>query len=255
MKRNAEIGVFTKSSMVWEAAMDSITIQKAQVQVRVNSFVRSVYNWMSIGLGITGVVAYGVANSPGVKEIVFGTPLVFFGLIIAQLAMVFMISARIQRMQASTATMMFIVYSALNGATLSSIFLAYTQSAITSTFFICAATFTACSVYGWTTRRDLTTMGGFLTMGLIGIIIASVVNMFVQSGAVSTIVSYIGVLVFVGLTAYDTQDIKNMALAQPDGLDASAVRKGAILGALKLYLDFINLFLMLLRIFGGSRDK
>ena len=235
--------------------MDSIMIQKAQVQVRVNSFVRSVYNWMAIGLGITGVVAYGVANSPGLREIVFGAPLVFFGLIIAQLVMVFMISARIQRMQASTATMLFIVYSALNGATLSSIFLAYTQSAITSTFFICAATFTACSVYGWTTRRDLTTMGGFLTMGLIGIVIASVVNMFVQSGAVSIIVSYVGVLVFVGLTAYDTQDIKNMALSQPDGIDAGAVRKGAILGALKLYLDFINLFLMLLRIFGSSRDE
>jgi FtsH-binding integral membrane protein len=235
--------------------MDSVMIQKAQVQVRVNSFVRSVYNWMAIGLGITGVVAYGVANSPGVREIVFGAPLVFFGLIIAQLVMVFMISARIQRMQASTATMLFIVYSALNGATLSSIFLAYTQSAITSTFFICAATFTACSVYGWTTRRDLTTMGGFLTMGLIGIVIASVVNMFVQSGAVSTIVSYVGVLVFVGLTAYDTQDIKNMALSQPDDIDAGAVRKGAILGALKLYLDFINLFLMLLRIFGSSRDE
>jgi FtsH-binding integral membrane protein len=229
-------------------------IQKAQVQVRVNSFVRSVYNWMAIGLGITGVVAYGVANSPGVIEVIFGSRLIFFGLIVAQLAMVFMISARIQRMQASTATMLFIVYSALNGATLSSIFLAYTQSSITSTFFICAATFTACSVYGWTTRRDLTTMGGFLTMGLIGIVIASVVNMFFQSGAVSTIVSYVGVLVFVGLTAYDTQEIKNMALSQPADIDAGAVRKGAILGALKLYLDFINLFLMLLRIFGGRRD-
>jgi len=235
--------------------MDSIMIQKAQVQVRVNSFVRSVYNWMAIGLGITGVVAYGVANSPGVTEVIFGSQLVFFGLIIAQLAMVYMISARIQRMQASTATMLFIVYSALNGATLSSIFLVYAQSAITSTFFICAATFTACSVYGWTTRRDLTTMGGFLTMGLIGIVIASVVNMFIQSSAVSTIVSYIGVLVFVGLTAYDTQDIKNMALSQPGDIDAGAVRKGAILGALKLYLDFINLFLMLLRIFGSGRDE
>ena len=234
--------------------MDSIVIQKAQVQVRVNSFVRSVYNWMAIGLGITGVVAYGVANSPGVTEVIFGSQLVFFGLIIAQLAMVYIISARIQRIQASTATMLFIVYSALNGATLSSVFLAYTQSSITSTFFICAATFTACSVYGWTTRRDLTTMGGFLTMGLIGIVIASVVNMFFQSGAVSTIVSYVGVLVFVGLTAYDTQEIKNMALSQPGDIDAGAVRKGAILGALKLYLDFINLFLMLLRIFGGRRD-
>lgn len=235
--------------------MDSVTIQRAQVQVRVNSFVRSVYNWMAIGLGITGVVAYGVANSPGAREIVFGAPLVFFGLIIAQLVMVYMISARIQRMQASTATMLFIVYSALNGVTLSSIFLAYAQAAITSTFFVCAATFTACSIYGWTTRRDLTTMGGFLTMGLIGIVIASLVNMFVQSNAVSAIVSYVGVLVFVGLTAYDTQDIKNMALSQPGDLDAGTVRKGAIIGALKLYLDFINLFLMLLRIFGSGRDE
>jgi len=166
-----------------------------------------------------------------------------------------MISGRIHKMQASTATLMFVVYSALNGATLSAIFLAYAASTITSTFFVCSATFVACSIYGYTTRRDLTSMGGFLTMGLIGIVIASLVNMFFQSGALSTIISYVGVLVFIGLTAYDTQDIKNMALAQPDDLDAGALRKGAILGALKLYLDFINLFLMLLRIFGGSREK
>jgi hypothetical protein len=180
--------------------------------------------------------------------------MVFFGLIIAQLAMVFIISSRISRMQASTATLLFVLYSALNGVTLSGIFLVYAQSSITSTFFICAATFTACSVFGWTTRRDLTSMGGFMMMGLIGIIIATVVNMFVQSNAVTTIVSYIGVLVFVGLTAYDTQHIKNMALSQPADIDAGAVRKGAILGALKLYLDFINLFLMLLRIFGSNRN-
>jgi FtsH-binding integral membrane protein len=158
-------------------------------------------------------------------------------------------------MQAGTATALFIVYAALNGATLSSNFLAYVQSTITSTFFVCSATFVACSICGWTTRRDLTSIGGFLTMGLIGIVVASLVNLFIQSSAISTIVSYIGVLVFVGLTAYDTQDIKNMAMAQPESIDAGAVRKGAILGALKLYLDFINLFLMLLRIFGGSRDK
>jgi uncharacterized protein len=237
-----------------EVWMDAITIRDAQVQVRVNSFVRSVYNWMALGLGLTGVLAYATANSPGLQGLVFGTPMVFFGLIIAQLAMVFIISARIQRLQASTATMLFVAYSALNGLTLSGIFLVYAHSSITSTFFICAATFTACSVYGWTTRRDLTSMGGFLMMGLIGIIIASVVNLFIQSNAVTTIVSYIGVLVFVGLTAYDTQSIKNMALSQPADIDASTLRKGAILGALKLYLDFINLFLMLLRIFGSSRN-
>ncbi len=211
--------------------MDSLTMRQTQVQMRVNSFVRSVYNWMAIGLALTGFIAYAVANMPEVRNVIFGSGIVFFGLIIAQLALVFIISSRIDRMQAGTATALFIVYSALNGATLSSIFLAYAQSTITSTFFVCSATFVACSIYGWTTRRDLTSMG------------------------VSTIVSYVGVLVFVGLTAYDTQDIKNMAMSQPDGIDAGAVRKGAILGALKLYLDFINLFLMLLRIFGGSREK
>ena len=235
--------------------MDSLTLQKTQVQVRVNSFVRSVYNWMAIGLGITGIVAYSVANLPEVRNVIFGSGIVFFGLIIAQLVLVFTMSARIYRMQAGTATLLFLLYSALNGTTLSSIFLAYAQSSITSTFFVCSATFVACSVYGWTTRRDLTSMGGFLTMGLIGIVIASLVNLFIQSSAVSTIVSYIGVLVFVGLTAYDTQDIKNMAMAQPADIDGGAVRKGAILGALKLYLDFINLFLMLLRIFGSSREE
>ena len=178
----------------------------------------------------------------------------FFGLIIGELALVFMISARIQKMQASTATALFVIYSILNGATLSFVFLVYTASSITSTFFICAATFVACSIYGWTTKRDLTSMGGFMTMGLIGIIIASVVNMFFRSSAMSMIISYIGVIVFVGLTAYDNQHLKTMALNQPDDLEAGVVRKGAILGALKLYLDFINLFLMLLRILGGGRD-
>ena len=235
--------------------MDSLTLQKTQVQVRVNSFVRSVYNWMAIGLALTGFVAYSVANMPEIRDVIFGAPVIFFGLIIAQLALVFVISARITRMQATTATLLFLIYSALNGATLSSIFLAYAQSSITTTFFVCSATFVGCSIYGWTTRRDLTSFGGFLTMGLIGIIIASLANMFFRSTAISAIVSYIGVFVFVGLTAYDTQDIKNMALAQPADIDAGAVRKGAILGALKLYLDFINLFLMLLRIFGSSRDE
>jgi len=235
--------------------MDSLTMKQAQVQVRVNSFVRSVYNWMAIGLALTGFIAYAVANMPEVRDVIFGSRIVFFGLIIAQLALVFIISSRIQRMQAGTATLLFVVYSALNGATLSSIFLVYAQSTIASTFFVCSATFVACSIYGWTTRRDLTSMGGFLTMGLIGIVIASLVNMFIQSSAISTVVSYIGVLVFVGLTAYDTQDIKKMAMSQPESIDAGAIRKGAILGALKLYLDFINLFLMLLRIFGGGREK
>lgn len=234
--------------------MDALTLQRTQVQARVNSFVRSVYNWMAIGLGLTGLTAFYVAGSPEILRFIFGSGFVFFGLIIGQLALVFTISSRIYRMQASTATALFLLYSILNGTTLSSIFLAYAQSTITNAFFVCAGTFVACSIYGYTTKRDLTSLGGFFMMGLIGIIIASLVNMFFQSSAVSTIVSYIGVLVFVGLTAYDTQAIKNMALTQPEDIDAGAVRKGAILGALKLYLDFINLFLMLLRIFGSNRD-
>ena len=234
--------------------MDSVPLKQTQVQARVNEFIRSVYNWMAIGLALTGFVAYYVANTPALVELIFGNRLLFFGLIIGELALVFMISARIQKMQASTATALFVVYSILNGATLSFIFLVYTASSITSTFFICAATFVACSIYGWTTKRDLTSMGGFLMMGLIGIIIASLVNMFFRSTAMSMIISYIGVIVFVGLTAYDTQHLKTMALNQPDGLEAGVIRKGAILGALKLYLDFINLFLMLLRILGGGRD-
>jgi len=234
--------------------MDSVSLKQTQVQTRVNEFIRSVYNWMAIGLGLTGFVAYYVASTPALVQAIFGNRILFFGLIIGELALVFIISSRIQKMQASTATALFVLYSVLNGATLSFIFLVYTASSITSTFFICAATFVSCSIYGWTTKRDLTSMGGFMTMGLIGIIIASVVNMFFRSSAMSMIISYIGVIVFVGLTAYDTQHLKTMAANQPEGLEASVVRKGAILGALKLYLDFINLFLMLLRIFGGGRD-
>jgi hypothetical protein len=130
----------------------------------------------------------------------------------------------------------------------------YTQASIVSTFFVCAGTFIACSIYGWTTKKDLTSWGGFLMMGLFGIIIATVVNMFIRSSGMSMAISYIGVFVFLGLTAYDTQKLKNMAVTQPAGLDGGVIRKGAILGALSLYLDFINLFLLMLRIFGQSRE-
>jgi len=229
----------------------SVPISKPEVQVQVNAFIRSVYNWMAVGLALTGFIAYYVAHNEGMQRLIFGNPMIFYGLIIAELAMVFYLSARVNKMQASTATALFIGYAALNGATLSFIFLVYTKSSIASTFFVCAATFVACSIYGMVTKRDLTSMGGFMTMGLIGIIIASVVNMFIRSAGMSMIISYIGVLVFVGLTAYDTQKLKTMAMTQPAGLDSGVVRKGAILGALSLYLDFINLFLMLLRILGN----
>jgi hypothetical protein len=199
-------------------------------------------------------MAYYVSGSETMLRVIFGNPFLLIGLIIVELALVFSLSGMVNRMSGATATAIFVIYSGLNGITLSFIFLVYAQDSIVSTFFICAATFLACSVYGWTTKKDLTSWGGFLTMGLMGVIIASLVNLFIASSAVSALVSYIGVIVFVGLTAYDTQRLKNMALTQPAGLDGAVIRKGAILGALALYLDFINLFLMLLRIFGQSRD-
>jgi uncharacterized protein len=230
------------------------TLSTPRTEALVNDYVRSVYNWMGIGLALTGFVAYYVSTNEGMIRLIFGNTIVFFGLLIGQLALVFAISGMVQRMSAGTATFLFVLYSALTGVTLSFIFLVYARASIFSTFFICAGTFVACSIYGWTTKRDLTSLGGFLLMGLFGIIIASVVNLFIRSSGMNMIISYIGVLVFVGLTAYDTQKIKNMALTQPADLDGAVIRKGAILGALSLYLDFINLFLMLLRIFGQSRD-
>ncbi|MCF8050474.1 MAG: Bax inhibitor-1/YccA family protein [Desulfobacterales bacterium] len=234
--------------------MQSVPVKQTRTQVVVNNFVRSVYNWMAVGLGLTGFVAFAVANNESLLRIVFGNQMLFFGLIIAELGLVFYLSARVSKISPATATGLFVLYAGLNGVTISFIFIVYTASSIASTFFVCAATFVASSIFGWTTKRDLTSMGSFMFMGLIGIIIASVVNMFMQSSAIAMIVSYVGVLVFVGLTAWDTQKLKNMALAQPDGLDAGVVRKGAIIGALSLYLDFINLFLMLLHILGASRE-
>ena len=232
----------------------SSSFSQAGSLVRVNAFIRSVYNWMAIGLALTGFTAFYVASSPALIQIIFGNQMVLFGMIIGELAMVFYLSARVQRMKASTATSLFVFYSILNGATLASIFLVYTASSIATTFITCALTFAACSVYGMVTKRDLTSMGGFMMMGLIGIIIASLINMFFRSPGLSMIISYVGVFVFVGLTAYDTQKLKQMALTQPMDASGAMVRKGAIMGALALYLDFINLFLMLIQIFGVSRD-
>lgn len=240
--------------------MDSVTMKQTQVETRVNEFVRSVYNWMAIGLALTGFTAYYAAHSEFLLNLLFSVEgnqmrpsMLFYGFIISELALVFFLSARRQRLQASTATLMFVVYAILNGLTLSFVFLAYTGASVASTFFICAATFVVASLFGWLTKRDLTSFGNFLFMGLIGIIIASVVNIFLRSSMTYMIISYIGILVFVGLTAYDTQHLKTMAMNQPDGLDGAVIRKGAIMGALKLYLDFINLFLMLLRILGNRR--
>jgi uncharacterized protein len=231
--------------------MDPITIGRERTAVRVNDFVRSVYNWMFIGLALTGFVAYYVANDATLRNIVQHS---FLIIILAELGLVIAISGFINKLSASTATGLFVLYSALNGAMLSSIFLIYKIETIGMTFFTCSATFLACSIYGWSTKKDLTSMGGFFVMGLFGIVIASLVNIFMKSSALGMIISYIGVFVFIGLTAYDTQKLKNMAMTQPDGLDGAVIRKGAILGALSLYLDFINLFIMLLNIFGGRRD-
>lgn len=228
------------------------SMERTQTQVRVNSFVRGVYNWMAIGLALTGGVAYFVANTPALFGIVMRF---FFLLVIVEIGLVFWLSARIGKMQPGTATTMFTVYAILNGATLSFIFLAYANATIATAFFTTAAAFAALSLYGWVTKRDLSGMGSFLFMGVVGILIASVVNLFLRNPAMQMIISYIAVLVFAGLTAYDTQTIKNMALSQPAGVDAGVVRKGAIMGALKLYLDFILMFQYLLYILGGSNRE
>ncbi len=237
--------------MQTEYASNTLTVAQARHEAS-TVFLAKVFNWMGIGLGITGVVAWLTATS-GLAMSIVGGPL-FMVLILAELGMVFYLSARIDKIQPGTATGLFLGYAVLNGLTLSTVFLAYTGASIGGTFVITAGMFGAMSVYGLVTKRDLSAMGSFLFMGVIGIILASVVNWFLKSPGLYWAISGIGVLVFVGLTAYDVQKIKNMGeqgiLEQGEG----AIRKGAIIGALALYLDFINLFLMLLRFFGGSRD-
>ena len=209
---------------------------------------RKVYVWMTLALVITGFTAYGVATSPGVLQLIFGNQILFWGMIIAELALVIGVSAAINRLSLTTATLMFILYSVINGALFSSIFLIYTASSIAIVFFITAGTFGVMALIGYTTKTDLTSIGKYLFMALIGLIIATLVNMFIKSEGFTYILSYIGVLIFVGLTAYDSQKIKQMLLQAPDA--GEGAQKIALLGALTLYLDFINLFLYLLRIFG-----
>lgn len=212
------------------------------------ALMRKVYVWMSLALVLTGVTAYGVATSPGVLNAIFNNQILFWGLVIAEFALVIGISAAIHKLSLTTATLMFVLYSVINGAVLSSIFLIYTMSSIASVFFITAGTFAVMAFIGYTTKKDLTSMGKILFMALIGIIIATIVNIFLKSSGLEMIVSYLGVLIFVGLTAYDSQKIKNMLLMAPDA--GEGAQKIALLGALTLYLDFINLFIYLLRIFG-----
>ena len=216
-------------------------------------FLAKVFNWMAIGLGLTGLAAFLTANSQTALQFIFGNKMVFYGLIFGELGLVFYLSSRIQRISAQAATGLFIAYSILNGVTLSAILLLYTMTSVAATFFVTAGMFGAMAVYGFVTKKDLSSWGSFLFMGLIGIIIASVVNIFLGSSMMSWMISGIGVIIFTGLTAYDVQQITRMgAQGIMDGGEA-AIRKGAIMGALKLYLDFINLFLMLLRFMGDRR--
>ncbi|MBD2703115.1 Bax inhibitor-1/YccA family protein [Spirosoma sp. BT702] len=215
------------------------------------AFMTQVYGWMTVALLVTAVVSIWVASTPAVLNLIFGNRLVFYALLIGEVLLVMSLSAAIQRVSAQTATFMFLGYAVMNGLTLASIFILYTGGSIASTFFVTAGTFGAMSAYGYFTKRDLTSWGGFLLMALIGLIIASVVNLFWQNETLYWVATYAGVLIFVGLTAYDTQKIKEMNVIGNAGTDED--RKEAIMGALRLYLDFINMFLYLLRLFGRRK--
>jgi len=217
---------------------------------RVSTFLRAVYGWMCVGLGVTAAVAFGVAGSPRIVQALVSNRLLFFALIGGELGLVFYLSARVAKLAPGTASALFLGYSALNGVTLSLILLAYTGASVANTFAVCAVMFGALALYGTTTSRSLAGVGQFMFMGLIGLIGASIVGIFWHSSALQFVIACGGVLVFTGLTAWDAQRLKKMAIALPDG----QVQSYAIVGALSLYLNFINLFLMLLRFFGSRRD-
>lgn len=230
--------------------MNTQALTAEQVKSIQTTFINKVYGWMALALAITGFVALRTADS-GLIDVIAGNQLIFFGIIIAELGLVVWLSSAIDGMNASKAIGLFLLYSALNGLTFSILFLVYTAGSIASTFFITAGTFGIMSAYGYFTKTDLTSIGNIAFMGLIGIIIASVVNIFWHNETLYWGITYIGVLVFVGLTAYDTQKIKKMSLEVD--VNSEEGSKGAIMGALALYLDFINLFIMLLRIFGNRK--
>ena len=247
------------------AARTGYRTDQVAIDAGLRAYMIRVYNYMTAGVALTGLVAWLAFQAAGGDQIhivgnqvtgltafghaIFASPLMWL-FVLAPLGLVMLLSFGINRLSASTALTLFFVYAGLLGLSLATIFLAYTGASITRVFFISAATFGAMSLYGYTTQRDLTSFGSFLFMGLIGIIIASVVNIFLRSTGLDWAISVIGVLVFVGLTAYDTQSIKEMYDVNDDG---SIAGKKAVMGALRLYLDFINLFLMLLRLFGDRR--
>jgi len=216
------------------------------------ALMRKVYLWMTMALGITALSAYGVASNPNMLQLIYGNSMVIWLLIIAELGLVMYTTARIDRLSLTTATTLFVIYSALNGITLSSVFLAYAMTTIGQVFVITAGTFAAMAAYGYFTKTDLSKIGNILFMALIGLVIATLVNLFMKSAMLDMALSYIGVLIFVGLTAWDSQKIKVMLASRQDVGETS--QKIALMGALTLYLDFINLFLYLLRIFGRGND-
>jgi FtsH-binding integral membrane protein len=227
---------------------EPVAISPGRVETR---FLTRVYGWMAGGLAATALMAWVTLSTPALLQLVFGNRLVFYGLRVGELALVAWLSGLVGRMSASTAAIVFVAYSALNGLTLASVFLVYTSGSIVSTFVVTAGTFGAMSVYGLVTSRSLDGLGSFAFMGLIGVILASVVNLFLRNSMLEFVISCVGVIVFVGLTAYDTRKLKVMA-SRVDA-DSEEGQKGAIQGALALYLDFVNLFLMLLRLFGNRR--
>ncbi|MGC2414986.1 MAG: Bax inhibitor-1/YccA family protein [Stellaceae bacterium] len=222
---------------------------QVDIDVGLRDYMLRIYNYMASGLALTGIVAYVFAQS-GMYLSLAHTPLIFL-VMLAPLGLVMWLSYGINRMQASTAQALFWLFAAVMGLSMASIFLRFTGTSIARVFFITAGTFAAMSLYGYTTRRDLTQWGSFLFMGLIGIIIAMVVNLFIASSALQFAISVVGVIIFTGLTAYDTQSIKEMYFENDD---AQTAGKKAIMGALRLYLDFINLFMMLMQLMGTRRD-
>ena len=213
---------------------------------------RKVYTWMTLALVITGITAWVVAHSPAILQMIMTNKILFLGLLFGELILVWSVSAAINRLSLTTATLLFVLYSVLNGVTMSFIFLDYTYESVTNVFLITAGTFAAMAFFGYFTKTDLSSIGRILFMALIGLIIATIVNIFVKSSGFGMILNYLGVLIFVGLTAWDTQKIKQMlSMAEDTGETAQKV---ALMGALSLYLDFINLFIHLLRIMGNNRN-
>lgn len=231
--------------------MNPNTLTAEEIRLEQASFMAKVYMWMCGALMVTAATAMLVASTPALLEVIFGNRLVFYALLIGEVLLVGYISAAVRRLSASTATLLFVFYSFLNGVTLAAIFVMFTSASIASTFFITAGTFGGMSVYGYVTKRDLTSIGNLAFMALIGLILASIVNIFWQNELLYWITTYAGVLIFVALTAYDTKKIKDMNIIGNAGTEED--QKEAIMGALTLYLDFINLFLFLLRIFGRKK--